>query len=68
MHTVTTGERASQTCSYVVSQVTMVLYEMLRLYGALPMIARQAKVDADLCGMKVPKGTVTGMSMIVVVE
>ena len=35
----------------------MVLYETLRLYGAVPMISRQATADADLCGMKVPKGT-----------
>ncbi|CAD6339979.1 unnamed protein product [Miscanthus lutarioriparius] len=37
--------------------VTMVLYETLRLYGTLPMIARQATADSDLCGVKVPKGT-----------
>ncbi|CAD6337373.1 unnamed protein product [Miscanthus lutarioriparius] len=37
--------------------VTMVLYEMLWLYGAVPMISRQATADVDLCGMKVPKGT-----------
>ena len=57
MHTVTAGERASRPCSYVVSQVTVVLYETLRLYGAAPMIARQPTADADLCGVKVPKGT-----------
>jgi len=37
--------------------VTVVLYETLRLYGAAPMIARQPTADADLCGVKVPKGT-----------
>ncbi|XP_066377387.1 cytochrome P450 709B2-like [Miscanthus floridulus] len=37
--------------------VTMVLYETLRLYGAVPMIVRQTTADADLCGVKVPKGT-----------
>ncbi|XP_062228312.1 cytochrome P450 709B2-like [Phragmites australis] len=38
--------------------VTMVLYETLRLYGAVTMIGRRAMADADLCGVKVPKGTV----------
>ncbi|KAL6606032.1 hypothetical protein ACP70R_041685 [Stipagrostis hirtigluma subsp. patula] len=37
--------------------VTMVLYETLRLYGAVAMIGRTAAADADLCGVKVPKGT-----------
>ncbi|CAD6242671.1 unnamed protein product [Miscanthus lutarioriparius] len=32
--------------------VTMVLYETLRLYGSVPMIARQPTADADLCGVK----------------
>ena len=57
MHTVTAGERASQPWSYVVSQVTMVLYETVRLYCAVPIISRQATAEADLCGMKVPKCT-----------
>ena len=35
----------------------MVLYETVRLYGAVPIISRQATAEADLCGMKVPKGT-----------
>jgi PHYB activation tagged suppressor 1 len=35
----------------------MVLYETLRLYGAVAMIGRQATADAYLCGVKVPKGT-----------
>lgn len=39
--------------------VTMVLYETLRLYGALTMIARTATADTELGGVKVPKGTVT---------
>ncbi|PAN25818.1 hypothetical protein PAHAL_4G327800 [Panicum hallii] len=38
--------------------VTMVLYETLRLYGAVSMIGRVATADADLCGVKVPRGTV----------
>ncbi|KAK3131820.1 hypothetical protein QOZ80_6AG0511910 [Eleusine coracana subsp. coracana] len=38
--------------------VTMVLYETLRLYGAVIMVGRVATVDADLCGVKVPKGTI----------
>ncbi|KAL6861167.1 hypothetical protein ACP4OV_016867 [Aristida adscensionis] len=38
--------------------VTMVLYETLRLYGAVTMMARKAAADAELCGVKVPKGTV----------
>ncbi|XP_039807106.1 cytochrome P450 709B2-like [Panicum virgatum] len=38
--------------------VTMVLYETLRLYGAVSMIGRVAAADADLCGVKVPRGTV----------
>ncbi|RLM54374.1 cytochrome P450 [Panicum miliaceum] len=37
--------------------VTMVLYETLRLYGAVTLTARRATADADLCGVKVPKGT-----------
>jgi cytochrome P450 family 709 len=35
----------------------MVLYETLRLYSAVPLIARWATTGADLCGVKVPKGT-----------
>jgi cytochrome P450 family 709 len=35
----------------------MVLYETLRLYGVVPLIARRATAGADLCGVKVPKGT-----------
>ncbi|CAL5044597.1 unnamed protein product [Urochloa decumbens] len=38
--------------------VNMVLYETLRLYGAVSMIGRVAASDADLCGVKVPRGTV----------
>ncbi|OEL35257.1 Cytochrome P450 709B2 [Dichanthelium oligosanthes] len=38
--------------------VTMVLYETLRLYGAVNMIARVPTADADLCGVKVPRGTI----------
>ncbi|OEL35258.1 Cytochrome P450 709B2, partial [Dichanthelium oligosanthes] len=38
--------------------VTMVLYETLRLYGAVYMFVRKAAADVDLCGVKVPKGTV----------
>jgi len=37
--------------------VTMVLYETLRLYGPVTLTARRATADADLCGVKVPKGT-----------
>ncbi|CAN6243933.1 unnamed protein product [Urochloa humidicola] len=37
--------------------VTMVLYETLRLYSAASLIARVAAADADLCGVKVPRGT-----------
>jgi cytochrome P450 family 709 len=36
----------------------MVLYETLRLYGAATMVGRQATADTDLCGVKVPKGTI----------
>ena len=36
----------------------MVLYETLRLYGAVSMIRRVAAADADLCGVRVPRGTV----------
>ena len=35
----------------------MVLYETLRLYGAVSMIGRVA-ADAELCGVRVPRGTV----------
>jgi cytochrome P450 family 709 len=35
----------------------MVLYETLRLYDVVPLIARRATAGADLCGVKVPKGT-----------
>jgi len=38
-------------------QVTMVLYETLRLYGPVTLAARRATADAELCGVKVPKGT-----------
>ncbi|CAN6231253.1 unnamed protein product [Urochloa humidicola] len=37
--------------------VTMVLYETLQLYSAASLIARVAAADADLCGVKVPRGT-----------
>jgi len=36
----------------------MVLYETLRLYGAVSMIGRVAAADAELCGVRVPRGTV----------
>uniref|UniRef100_A0ACD5ZQM3 Uncharacterized protein n=1 Tax=Avena sativa TaxID=4498 RepID=A0ACD5ZQM3_AVESA len=38
---------------------TMVLYETLRLYGAVIMIARKATADTELGGVKIPKGTIT---------
>ncbi|KAL6861891.1 hypothetical protein ACP4OV_017591 [Aristida adscensionis] len=38
--------------------VTMVLYETLRLYGAVTTMARKAAADAELCGVRVPRGTV----------
>ncbi|WVZ82204.1 hypothetical protein U9M48_029491 [Paspalum notatum var. saurae] len=38
--------------------LTMVLYETLRLYGPATFIERQTTADVDLCGVKVPKGTV----------
>ncbi|XP_037469601.1 cytochrome P450 709B2-like [Triticum dicoccoides] len=38
---------------------TMVLYETLRLYGAVIMIARQTMADTELGGVKIPKGTIT---------
>ncbi|KAF8697899.1 hypothetical protein HU200_035396 [Digitaria exilis] len=41
--------------------VTMVLYETLRLYGAVNMIVREAREDTELCGVKVPKGTVVAI-------
>ncbi|KAL5226145.1 hypothetical protein ABZP36_012784 [Zizania latifolia] len=37
----------------------VVLYETLRLYGPVSMISRMATADADLGGVRVPKGTVT---------
>nr|CAB3500304.1 unnamed protein product [Digitaria exilis] len=37
--------------------VTMVVYETLRLYGAVTRILRMTTADVDLCGVKVPKGT-----------
>ncbi|KAJ1258372.1 hypothetical protein BS78_10G070300 [Paspalum vaginatum] len=43
--------------------VTMVLYETLRLYGPVNHIVRRATADADLCGVKVPKGTVLSMPL-----
>ncbi|KAG8093760.1 hypothetical protein GUJ93_ZPchr0012g20047 [Zizania palustris] len=39
--------------------VTMVLYETLRLYGPVSMIARMVTADVNLGGVWVPKGTVT---------
>ena len=36
----------------------MVLYETLRLYGAVNITVRQVTADVDLCGVKVPKGTI----------
>uniref|UniRef100_M8AXJ6 Secologanin synthase n=1 Tax=Aegilops tauschii TaxID=37682 RepID=M8AXJ6_AEGTA len=38
---------------------TMVLYETLRLYGAVIMIARQTMADTELGGVEIPKGTIT---------
>ncbi|KAJ1258385.1 hypothetical protein BS78_10G071300 [Paspalum vaginatum] len=38
--------------------VTMVLYETLRLYAPVNVVTRLATADADLSGVKVPKGTV----------
>nr|CAB3495407.1 unnamed protein product [Digitaria exilis] len=37
--------------------VMMVIYETLRLYGAVTRILRTTTADVDLCGVKVPKGT-----------
>ncbi|XP_040381073.1 cytochrome P450 709B1-like [Oryza brachyantha] len=37
--------------------MTMVLYETLRLYGPVSQIARKVTADADLGGVRVPKGT-----------
>ncbi|CAN6221833.1 unnamed protein product [Urochloa humidicola] len=37
--------------------VTMVLYETLRLYGPVTLLARRAAADAELCGVRVPRGT-----------
>jgi len=55
---VTAGKRVPlQPCPCVVLQVTMVLYETLRLYGPVTLTARRATADAELCGVKVPKGT-----------
>jgi len=36
----------------------VVLYETLWRYGAVSMIGRVAVADADLCDMKVPRGTI----------
>ncbi|CAN6191193.1 unnamed protein product [Urochloa humidicola] len=41
--------------------VAMVLYETLRLYGAVSMIARVAAAEAELCGVRVPRGTVVAI-------
>ncbi|WVZ54204.1 LOW QUALITY PROTEIN: hypothetical protein U9M48_005041 [Paspalum notatum var. saurae] len=41
--------------------VTMVLYETLRLYGPISSIERQATADVELCGVKVPRGTVLSL-------
>ncbi|CAM0913189.1 unnamed protein product [Alopecurus aequalis] len=38
---------------------TMVLYETLRLYGAVTLLARTAAADTELGGVKIPKGTMT---------
>ncbi|WVZ82186.1 hypothetical protein U9M48_029475 [Paspalum notatum var. saurae] len=38
--------------------VTMVLYETLRLYAPVNALTRLATADVDLCGVKVPKGTI----------
>jgi PHYB activation tagged suppressor 1 len=37
----------------------MVLYETLRLYGAVIMLARTATADTEVGGVKIPKGTST---------
>uniref|UniRef100_A0A0E0L8U9 Cytochrome P450 n=1 Tax=Oryza punctata TaxID=4537 RepID=A0A0E0L8U9_ORYPU len=39
--------------------MTMVLYETLRLYGPVSLMARTATADAELGGVRVPKGTMT---------
>ncbi|KAF0902008.1 hypothetical protein E2562_011834 [Oryza meyeriana var. granulata] len=39
--------------------MTMVLYETLRLYGPVSLMVRTATADADLGGVRVPKGTMT---------
>ncbi|KAF8768716.1 hypothetical protein HU200_007274 [Digitaria exilis] len=44
--------------------VTMVLYETLRLYGAVNVMGRQATADVDLCGVKVPKGTMLSIPLV----
>ncbi|EMS56429.1 Secologanin synthase [Triticum urartu] len=44
---------------------TMVLYETLRLYGAVIMIARETRADTELGGVKIPKGTTTMIPMAI---
>ncbi|KAF8765479.1 hypothetical protein HU200_008626 [Digitaria exilis] len=44
--------------------VTMVLYETLRLYGAVNGIARETTADVDICGVKVPKGTALSIPFV----
>ncbi|XP_020150254.1 cytochrome P450 709B1-like [Aegilops tauschii subsp. strangulata] len=44
---------------------TMVLYETLRLYGAVIMIARETTADTELGGVKIPKGTTTMIPMAI---
>ncbi|CAM0958972.1 unnamed protein product [Alopecurus aequalis] len=39
-------------------QMTMVLYEALRLYGPISLVARRATADTEVGGVKIPKGTI----------
>uniref|UniRef100_A0A0E0PUJ3 Cytochrome P450 n=1 Tax=Oryza rufipogon TaxID=4529 RepID=A0A0E0PUJ3_ORYRU len=45
--------------------MTMVLYETLRLYGPVSMLVRTATADAELGGVRVPKGTMTMMPVAI---
>uniref|UniRef100_A0A0D3GDQ0 Cytochrome P450 n=1 Tax=Oryza barthii TaxID=65489 RepID=A0A0D3GDQ0_9ORYZ len=45
--------------------MTMVLYETLRLYGPVSLMARTATADAELGGVRVPKGTMTMIPMAI---
>uniref|UniRef100_A0A0D9WMT6 Cytochrome P450 n=1 Tax=Leersia perrieri TaxID=77586 RepID=A0A0D9WMT6_9ORYZ len=39
--------------------MTMVIYETLRLYGAVSQMARMVTADTELAGVRIPKGTMT---------